>query len=352
MSTNSLSSDLAPVSVFREDYISATSFKSTDRNAVLAGDYELAVFAVSWDRRCLSLPKGTAWRAKRAVLIRPPVIDKEGYCACHEEELVVMLNERCQALELIDGAKLGFDGVWDRLYEIGVEEATRAPSPGAFLLDLSAMSRFYSAGLVAMIIRLGIAARTDCFYAEGRYDATIDVKEVLFSDGKWERKVVPFLDGKSNPSVGWYYLLSAGFDGDWIKKILFQEEPDRVGLLIPIPGVNPAYEQRCLDGIKSITSEFMIPEEYHLRAHAADAVAAWQKVSASGQERWEDEQVAYLCCGTKPHAVAMALRALVHRYPAVLYFLPERYKVIPVEEAGTFWRYTIVDHSSFVPRRV
>ncbi len=262
-----------------------------------------------------------------------------------------MLKERCQTIEIIDGVELGFDGIWERLYLIGAEEAMKAPSPGAFLLDLSAMSRFYSAGLVAMIIRLGIAARTDCFYAEGRYDATIDVKEVLFSHGKWERKVVPFLDGKSNPSLGWYYLVSAGFDSEWITKILFQEEPDRVGLLMPIPGVFPNYEHKFLNGIKSITSEFMIPEEYHQKAHAADAVAAWKTLSTSGQERWEEEQVAYLCCGTKPHAVAMALRALVHRFPAVLYFLPERYKVIPVEEAGIFWRYTIIDHSSFALRK-
>jgi hypothetical protein len=351
MSTNSPSSDLAPVSVFREDYISAQSFKSTDRNAVLAGTYELAVFAVSWDRRCLSLAKSTSWRAKRAVVIRPPIVDSEGYCRRHEDDLSSLLAARCQTVEVIDGTKVGFDGVWDRLYAIGADETMKAPSPGAFLLDLSAMSRFYSAGLVAMIVRLGIAARTDCFYAEGRYDAQIDVKEMLFSDGKWERKVVPFLDGKSNPSLGWYYLVSAGFDGQWIKKILFQDEPDRVGLLIPIPGVIPAYEQRCLDGIKPITAEFMIPENFHIKAHAADAVAAWQSISASKHERWEDEQVAYLCCGTKPHAVAMALRALVYRYPAVIYFQPERYKVIPVEEAGTFWRYTIIDHSSFALRR-
>ncbi len=334
------------VSAFREDFISAQSFRANDRNAVVGGQYELAIFAVSWDRRCLSLARADSWKAKRGVLIIPPITDSDGLCADHERQLRELLGSRCGSVEVIDGPQLHFDGVWDRLYAVGLAEAKHAPVPGVFLLDMSAMSRFYSTGLVAMIVRLGLAARTDCFYAEGRYDAQQDVRDVLFSGGGWERKPVPFLEGKSNPSLGWYYVVAAGFDGNWIKKILLQEEPDRVGLLVPIPGVAATYEQRCLDAIRPIIEEFIVPPEFQTHAHAADAVQAWQRLTAMNHEKWEAEQVAYLCCGTKPHALAMALRALVHRYPAVLYFLPERYTVVPVEEAGTFWRYSITDHSS------
>jgi len=345
-SINSNSSEPVLISGFREDFLSAQSFRGTDRNKIVAGAYEVAILAVSWDRRCLSLAQATAWSAKRGVLIVQSIVDPEGLCEDHKKRLQQLLHERCETLEIINGPEAGFDGVWDCLYAIGVEEAKRKSNPSVFLLDLSAMSRYYSTGLLAMIVRLGLAARTDCFYAEGRYDAKHAVGEVVFSGGKWRRKAVPFLDGHSNPSLGWYYVVAAGFDGKWIKKILLQEEPDRVGILVPIPGVARAYEQRCLDEIEPIIKEFIVPPEFITRAHAGDAVEAWQKLTALNHERWEHEQIAYLCCGTKPHAVAMALRALVHRFPAVLYFLPEKYAVIPVEETGVFWRYSIVDHSS------
>lgn len=345
-STNLNCSNLNSISSFREDFLSAHSFSGNDTNQIVSGEYELAVFAISWDYRCLSLAKGDRWRAERCVVIRPLISDASGISESNEKSLLSLLKSRCDQLEIIDGPGVGAEGVWDRLYEIALGIAARSINSNVFLFDLSAMSRYYSMGLVGMAIRLGITARIDCFYAEGKYDAKHNVSDVVFAGGKWERKTIPFLDGIGNPSLGWYYLVSTGFDGKWIKKLLLQEEPDRVGLLTPIPGVFKPYEQRCLDEIKPIVEEFAVPAEFQLKAHASDAVDAWRKISQFGRERWNDEQVAYLCCGTKPHALAMALRSLVHRSPAVLYFRPEKYTVIPVEEAGIFWKYSILDHSA------
>ena len=60
-------------------------------------------------------------------------------------------------------------------------------------------------------------------------------------------------------------------------------------------------------------------------------------------EREAQESVYYLCSGTKPHALALALRALCIGSPTVMYNLPERHSFVEVEPSGVYWTYGIED---------
>jgi len=89
----------------------------------------------------------------------------------------------------------------------------------------------------------------------------------------------------------------------------------------------------------------LIPDEQIIAARAGDAIEAWRKMAERPPDNFSRENSCYLCRGTKPHALALGLRALSLGTPTVLYNVPERHKVVDVKPAGHFWRYDIRDLS-------
>ena len=83
-----------------------------------------------------------------------------------------------------------------------------------------------------------------------------------------------------------------------------------------------------------------------VRAPAGDAVKAWKQLDDAGLERPTEENTYYLCSGTKPHALALGLRAMVLEYPTVLYNIPDEHKVTKTIPRGRYWRYDITDVTS------
>ncbi len=86
-----------------------------------------------------------------------------------------------------------------------------------------------------------------------------------------------------------------------------------------------------------------------ITAPAGDAIAAWKALDSRKFESLDTEDPYYLCCGTKPHALAFALRALSLGEPTVLYNIPERHSFVDVEPTGKCWRFNIKDVSA-LPR--
>src|SRR6185437_15994620 len=84
-------------------------------------------------------------------------------------------------------------------------------------------------------------------------------------------------------------------------------------------------------------------------APAADAIAAWKVLETTASERPNMESSYYLCCGTKPHSLALALRAICIQHPTVLYSAPEKHNFVDVYRAGVYWNFRIQD-VSVLPR--
>jgi hypothetical protein len=137
--------------------------------------------------------------------------------------------------------------------------------------------------------------------------------------------------------------VSVGFEGPKTLRAVTRADPDRVSLLFPSPGILPAYVEITRRSNEELVQEYRIPKVQIVEAPAADVIGAWKALDAASLDRPEAENSYYLCCGTKPHAVALALRAIALEYPAVLYNLPEEHKVHETEPAGTFWRFDIRD---------
>ena len=176
------------------------------------------------------------------------------------------------------------------------------------------------------------------------------VSEFPFSYGHWKAVPVPFAQGEIRPGKSRHYVVSVGFEGPKTARVLTKADPDRVTILFPSPGVQRGYSALAASQNQRIIDDYKIPKENIIRADAADAIKAWAALNKRALSWRQDEEISFLCCGTKPHALALMLEALVSRKPAVLYNLPERHMFVDVEPNGRFWKFTISDLTSISPR--
>jgi hypothetical protein len=156
------------------------------------------------------------------------------------------------------------------------------------------------------------------------------------------------LRGAVNPAKRKAFIVSVGFEGVKTARVLSKEDPDRVSLIYPIPGVRPEYEALSLECNAATAEEYGVRENSILRVHAADAVGVWKALGTRALDCAEEETY-YLCCGTKPHALGMALRALCLKFPTVLYNVPETHTFVEVNPNGVFWRFDLRDVSAMPP---
>ncbi|MGA8026637.1 MAG: hypothetical protein WB992_05785 [Bryobacteraceae bacterium] len=187
-------------------------------------------------------------------------------------------------------------------------------------------------------------------YCEGIYQPKVDSAEVEcpeypFSIGEWDTLPIPFLEGRRAPGRKKYVMVSVGFEGSKTFRVLSREDPDRVSVLFPDPGSEQGYPAIAEEQNKLLIETYNVPPAQIVRANAADAIAVWKELSESALERPESENTYYLSCGTKAHALGMALRAASLESPCVLYNVPERHNYVPVIPTGRSWLYEIRDLS-------
>jgi hypothetical protein len=186
------------------------------------------------------------------------------------------------------------------------------------------------------------------FYAEGIYETVTSddlAEDVPFSMGRWSSIPIPFLYGRFRPAAPKLYVVSAGFEGNKTLRVLERDDPERIVLVFPVPGVIPAYEEQVRLRNEPILARFGMLRDSILTAAAGDAIGAWSLLERHSLER-STEDVCYLCCGTKAHSLGMALRAFATKAPTVFYNVPERHNFVPVSPSGSYWTYRIVDLSA------
>lgn len=127
-------------------------------------------------------------------------------------------------------------------------------------------------------------------------------------------------------------------------RVVQRADPDRVSVLFPDPGFEPGYVAEAKKRTHDLLVQYCIPPSQVTRAAAGNAVAAWRALTTHPLERIDKENVSYLMTGTKPHSIALVLRALaLGRYPTVLYVVPEEHAVLRTRPNGVYWRYDVSD---------
>jgi hypothetical protein len=238
---------------------------------------------------------------------------------------------------------ISHEDMWNKLQEKIIGIAVRLGRPISLLLDISTLPRFLTGAVLAMGLARGISSRLTVFYSEGTYTGDVGDLQGIFTGERWKFVPINGLEGHYDSSKSRFYLVSVGFEGSKTLRYVSTHEPDRVSVLIADPGFEASYAARSRANNEDLIRYFHIPPEQTANAHAGDAVAVWSELDVRYFERFESENVSYLCCGTKPHSLGLMLRAMCLGSPCVLYNIPDQHKVINTQPTGKVWTYEFHD---------
>jgi hypothetical protein len=336
------------MSGFRQGFLSGESYQANDPATLLQGEFDLVVLSSSWDRRSVCVAQAKTFYAEHGILLLFSTRDDRGLRESHDRILTDYLNDSCSERHVISGDSADYRRMWPEFENQVISVRTQVGRPLRILVDLSTCPRYFSLGLLARAIRGGIADRVSFFYAEGTYpeEASDEDKHELFTAGGWEAVAIPGLEGEWDPEKRRMYLVSVGFEGSKTLRLISRAEPDRVALLFPDPGVREEYVKRTWENNKPIIDAFRIQSTEIIRAPAGDAIFAWSAIASQSPDNDTQDNVYYVCCGTKSHSLALGLRALALQTPAVLYIAPDRHRVVDTSPLGIYWRFDIADVSS------
>ena len=273
--------------------------------------------------------------------------DKAGLRDKHDIVISDYCHSVAESTKPLTGSAIDVKTMWEVLYSNVISMLKSLRRPLRILIDISTFPRFYFGALCAMGIKMGLCESLTLFYAEGEYPITLPKQEIAFTGGNWLTIPIPGLVGEYDPGKSRFYMVSIGFEGWKTLRVVSRADPERVSILFPEPGFNESYVERTITNNQDLFDQYRIPPEQVVKAHAGDAIGAWKALSLEKLERPATENTFYLCCGTKPHSLALVLRAIVLGYPSVLYNLPGEHMVIETQPNGRFWRYDIKDITVF-----
>lgn len=333
----------------RQGFLEVSSTRSSQVEEVFAGKYHLAVAASSWDNRSVVLAKSKEFFAESGVLLNFKKKDKDGLSQRNEEKLSKFFGASCRSVvrHEVEASHLGHN--WRILRSALATSYQRNAGPISLFVDLSTIPRYLSLGLFGFGVQQGLI---DCLvfgYSEGDYasfDGPSHRRQEFFTEGGWTSAAIPGLSGEWEPYRHRHYVVGLGFEGTKTRQLVSRSEPDKVSVLFPDPPVKEGYELLTQENNKELLREFGVPEERIVRSHAADVSATVEKLKAAELEDFESENVTYVCCGTKPHSLAFAIRASLLQEPAVVYTTPESHRVSDIRPNGIYWKYAIKDLSA------
>lgn len=337
---------MTEATTFRQGYLAGCSYRASNVPELLSGKYDLMLVTSSWDSRCRCVTEAKDLSAALAVGIFFDKRDSKGLRNKHDAELNEFCSRRSESVKRITGQSTNVEGIWKQLREVLLGQHKSVKKPLSVFIDLSSCPRCFSLGVLAFCLSQRIAKSVTMFYAEGRYSEDSERSEFAFTGGHWRTVPVPCLEGVCAPGKECFYLVSIGFEGSRTLRIVSRADPYRVSILFPNPGTHPDYIPRTERNNQELMNQFRVPPEQIVHARAGDAVDAWRALAKASLDRPEKENSFYVCCGTKAHAVALALRALSLEYPAVLYNIPEEHRVHETQPSGNYWRFDIRDVSA------
>lgn len=213
-------------------------------------------------------------------------------------------------------------------------------------MDITCCPKYYFMALLGALLRDGLVYCIDLAYSEGEYAST-EGTALTFTSGKWDPLVVPGFEGTYSPGNRRFFLLSVGFEGQRVLRLVSRYEPDRISLLMPDPGFNDTYTEEARSANETLVLEYRVPDCQIVKAYAGDAIEAWAKIdTTNGIHRPATEDAMYFCLGPKPHALALTLAALTLNWPSLVYCRPTSYVRRDVRSTGSFWVYRVSDISA------
>ena len=168
---------------------------------MIQGEYDLVVLASSWDRRSICLAKAGEIHAAQGILFLFSKRDDLGLRDNHDQILCDFMKDNFAEHKTFLGESSDFRDLWAEFEKHIIDNCSRLGRPLRILVDLSTIPRYFSVGLLARSMRIGLAEHVSFFYAEGTYpdESNDEEKHDLFTAGGWDAVAIPGLEGDWDP---------------------------------------------------------------------------------------------------------------------------------------------------------
>ena len=337
------------ITEFSENYLKGRSYSSNDVKTLIEGHFDLIIMSSTWDRRCVCIIENDL-SADYSIMLKFKLRDEYGLQDDHDEKIYNYLLKitKNKPIKEIFEESINVDKftilLSDKIYDVFLNNKGQMN----VLLDLSTCPRYYALSILAILICHGLISKLTISYAEGIYSHK-DLgcsNKLSFSKGKWKTIPISSFSQISDPEKMKYLMVSIGYEGNKTIRAVNRVDPNRISILFPDPGVTKEHVKKVDVANEELLEFYKVPENQIVRVHAADAIGVWKSLSEANLEKPE-ENIFYLCCGTKPHAIGLALRAISLGHPKVLYNIPSGgHSFVDVEPYGVYWKYEIEDISA------
>lgn len=270
--------------------------------------------------------------------------DGPGHDPVYDATLRSFIAAHSESIVEIQGDVNDLPEVSGRIVNLLREAYHAKGSPITVLVDMTCCPKYYLLVILGACIREGLSAKIHFVYSGGTYVKRAD-EGFAFTRGEWNPVVVPYFAGLEDPEKTRFFVPALGFEGQLALRFISKYEPDRISLLYPDPGFTSEYTEQAWTSNLALKEQYKVPDEQILRAHAADAVGAWKVLDSASIFRPESENTTYLCVGTKPHALAQGLKALVDSDSKIVYNRPKGFARRDHRFNGQCWLYTVEDLS-------
>ncbi len=317
--------------------------------------FDLAVVVASWDSRCLEVTK-LPITAKRVLLVDFKNKGETGRSNKHKNHLSSWAES---IAEYVSECEIDSLAVADsvRVWKNTLSKETR---PGdRIFVDVSSFPKSHMLTLFGILLRATIIKDISLFYAEADYvlepvsspvvtvsdDGTLTLASRTASgfsltSGAWSTMTIPYLDGLSSPERPRHMLVSLGGEGVKTQALLEQYEPEVVSLIYPVPGISERYDQiaRYENSVVGARFKERIASSVDCPYGSAGEVFRYCCDSYINND---SEDVYFLCCGSKPHAIGLALAVRVLNGPTLVVRVPTSYMERNNPPTGASYLYSI-----------
>lgn len=328
---------------YQEDYIYGCS-KKYEIHEGISGNFDLLLISCGWESRCVDFIKriNHEFHYEHASIISFRLGEKPGYDKEYMEEITQLIKRDVdeENVFFIENEVTHLTKIAEDIKKLILPLTEKLNRPLNLAFDITCCPRYVFLFLVAFCLRNNLTKELAIFYSEPNYQTRS--KDYVHTKGQWRLIEIPELESRSINLNRRLFVVSAGWEGKYYRRLVSKSEPDYLGILLPNPGFSEEYTKKTWDECKPLVEEYNLTSESIVKAHAGDAVAAWKSLEAPLLNK-PDCQINYLTFGTKPHALAMGIRGILHDEISVIYRIPDGYYRINALGNGNIWRYNLIN---------
>lgn len=313
------------------------------------GCYDVAIVTRGWEERCINITKSASLTTEHTILICFEPVDSRGLSKNNESCIDRYFDGCSKSYIKIEGASSNPDEHFTRILSYVVDVRIAKHRPLSILVDLNTCPPYYTIGIIGKCLGTGIASTIDYFYSEVSYEEHhIIAKKKLndtpvFTGGEWRLNPVPGIFNHPDFTARDDCIVSLGWEGEKTLRAVSRLDPNRLHVLFPDPGFRDGYSETTRQQNDELFRQYAIEDDHIIRAHAGDAIEAWISLEKAGIENPE-RNMYYVVCGTKPHALGVALRAITYKdRRTLLYPVPNSYNISLSFSTGKHWLYSCND---------